>query len=102
MPPGDMEIYATVLVMFLRIRGSEKWTGIDLPREKSQLHIFLALTGTVMQARMNPFIIHLTQPDMVFRFDNYPEDNASSLYGLPGPDPHGIHFPDFEYTTPSM
>ena len=34
-------------------------------------------------------------------YDNYPEDNAASMYGLPGPDPHGIHFPDFDYSGPS-
>jgi hypothetical protein len=35
-------------------------------------------------------------------YDNYPEDNAASLYGVPGPDPHGVHFPDFDYSGPSI
>ena len=33
------------------------------------------------------------------RFDNYPEENVATLYGVPGPDPYGVHFPDFEYTS---
>ena len=37
-----------------------------------------------------------------YSYDNYPEDNAASLYGLPGPDPHGLHFPDFDYSGPSV
>ena len=33
------------------------------------------------------------------RFEKYPEDNASGSYGIPGPDPHGKDFPDFDYTS---
>jgi protein kinase A len=33
------------------------------------------------------------------RFEKYPEDNASDLYGIPGPDPYGKDFPDFDYTS---
>jgi hypothetical protein len=33
------------------------------------------------------------------RFEKYPEDNASDLYGRPGPDPYGKDFPDFDYTS---
>jgi len=32
-------------------------------------------------------------------FEKYPEDNASALYGIPGPDPYGKDFPDFDYTS---
>lgn len=33
------------------------------------------------------------------RFEKYPEDNASDLYGRPAPDPYGKDFPDFDYTS---
>jgi protein kinase A len=33
------------------------------------------------------------------RFEKYPEDNAFELYGVPGPDPYGQDFPDFDYTS---
>jgi hypothetical protein len=32
-------------------------------------------------------------------YDKYPEDNAAATYGLPGPDPYGDAFPDFEYAS---
>ena len=44
-------------------------------------------------------LIPMAQLRLRYRFDNYPEDNAASLYGQPGPDPHGNLFPDFEYTS---
>jgi len=30
-------------------------------------------------------------------FERYPENDASSQYGLPSPDPYGNQFPDFDY-----
>ncbi|CAL1712067.1 unnamed protein product [Somion occarium] len=33
-------------------------------------------------------------------FERYPEDNAAEAYGLPAEDPHGLLFPDFDYTAP--
>jgi hypothetical protein len=32
-------------------------------------------------------------------FEQYPEDNAASLYGLPAQDTWGQDFPNFEYTS---
>lgn len=33
------------------------------------------------------------------RFEKYPEDNASAMYGRPAQDPFGSFFPNFEYTS---
>ena len=32
------------------------------------------------------------------RFERYPEDDATVMYGLPALDPYGDEFPDFSYT----
>lgn len=32
-------------------------------------------------------------------FDSYPEDNVAETYGLPGPDPFGAAFPNFDYAS---
>ena len=34
-----------------------------------------------------------------FRYEKYPEDSAVDMYGVPGSDPWGKDFPDFEYTS---
>jgi len=49
-----------------------------------------------------PYLPRINGEGDASAYDNYPEDNAASLYGLPGPDPHGVHFPDFEYSDPSV
>jgi len=46
-----------------------------------------------------PYIPRINGDGDASAFDNYPEDNAASLYGQAGPDPHGQLFPDFEYTS---
>ncbi|PPQ63752.1 hypothetical protein CVT24_004261 [Panaeolus cyanescens] len=35
-------------------------------------------------------------------FDNYPEDNVTSSYGMMSVDPHGHLFPDFDYTSGTL
>lgn len=35
----------------------------------------------------------------MYRFEKYPEDNATANYGIPTTDPWGKDFPDFDYTS---
>ncbi|KAF8806666.1 AGC/PKA protein kinase [Phlegmacium glaucopus] len=49
-----------------------------------------------------PYLPRISGEGDASAYDNYPEDNAASMYGLPGPDPHGALFPDFDYSDPSI
>ncbi|KAF4621128.1 hypothetical protein D9613_000995 [Agrocybe pediades] len=49
-----------------------------------------------------PYLPRINGEGDASAFDNYPEDNAAAQYGMPGADPHGHLFPDFEYTSPLL
>lgn len=44
-----------------------------------------------------PYLPKISGDGDASAFDQYPEDNAAIRYGLPGPDPFGYYFPDFDY-----
>ncbi|KAG6329328.1 hypothetical protein ID866_9761 [Astraeus odoratus] len=46
-----------------------------------------------------PYLPRLQNDGDASAFAKYPEDEASSKYGIPCDDPHGREFPDFEYTS---
>ena len=49
-----------------------------------------------------PYLPRISGAGDASAFERYPEDNAAAAYGLPGNDPHGAEFPDFEYSSSSM
>lgn len=46
----------------------------------------------------SPFVPEVSWDGDARAFDLYPEDAAQMDYGMQTPDPHGILFPDFDYT----
>ncbi|KAF6761125.1 AGC/PKA protein kinase [Ephemerocybe angulata] len=46
-----------------------------------------------------PYLPRISGDGDASAFDNYPEDNVSSTYGLTQTDHYGAAFPDFEYTS---
>ncbi|KAF5375545.1 hypothetical protein D9615_009139 [Tricholomella constricta] len=44
-----------------------------------------------------PYLPKISGDGDASAFDSYPEDNVAAQYGLPGPDPFGTAFPDFDY-----
>ncbi|KAH7883235.1 kinase-like domain-containing protein [Phlebopus sp. FC_14] len=46
-----------------------------------------------------PYLPRISGDGDASAFENYPEDNAASMYGQPAEDPWGPSFPDFEYTS---
>ncbi|KAJ7125300.1 kinase-like protein [Mycena epipterygia] len=61
---------------------------------------FREVDWTRLEAReiTAPYLPRIAGDGDASAFDKYPEDDVSSTYGLPTPDPNGALFPDFEYT----
>ncbi|KAH0829137.1 kinase-like protein [Lanmaoa asiatica] len=58
-----------------------------------------SIGGKLMNREISaPYLPKISGEGDASAFENYPEDNASAMYGRPAPDPWGSSFPNFEYT----
>jgi serine/threonine protein kinase len=101
-PPAAFSDQAKDLIMKLMVGDPSKRFG-NMRNGAADVFAhqwFREVPWTRLEAReiAAPYLPRIAGDGDASAFDKYPEDDASSTYGLPSPDCNGALFPDFEYT----
>jgi len=102
--PTEFNVLATDLIMNLMESDPSKRYGNlrNGSRDVFRHDWFKEVNWDMLQNRQitAPYVPNISGEGDASAFDLYPENNV--VYGLDAPDPFGLEFPDFEYTSKSQ